>query len=69
VPVPVPRYGHEHAAVELQKTAVYGLTELYRDQVKGARLLANPGCYPTCSQVCGILHVYLVRCTHPMSTQ
>ncbi|KAG2454794.1 hypothetical protein HYH02_000629 [Chlamydomonas schloesseri] len=44
-------YGHEHAAVELQKEAVYGLTELYRDQVKSARLLANPGCYPTCSQL------------------
>ncbi len=45
------RYGHEHAAVDLQKTAVYGLTELYREQIKGARLLANPGCYPTCAQV------------------
>ncbi|KAJ9531841.1 hypothetical protein QJQ45_022048, partial [Haematococcus lacustris] len=44
-------YGHEHAAVELQKTAVYGLTELYREQIKGARLLANPGCYPTCAQL------------------
>lgn len=44
-------YGHEHAAVDLQKEAVYGLTELFRDQVKGARLLANPGCYPTCSQL------------------
>lgn len=30
---------------------MYGLTELAREQVKGARLLANPGCYPTCSQV------------------
>ncbi|GLC37433.1 hypothetical protein PLESTB_001586500 [Pleodorina starrii] len=44
-------YGHEHAAVELQKEAVYGLTEVYREQVKAARLLANPGCYPTCSQL------------------
>ncbi|GLI59561.1 hypothetical protein VaNZ11_001467 [Volvox africanus] len=44
-------YGHEHAAVELQKEAVYGLTEVYREQVKSARLLANPGCYPTCSQL------------------
>lgn len=49
--LPVCRYGHEHAAVELQKEAVYGLTEIYRDQVKTARLLANPGCYPTCSQL------------------
>ena len=29
--------------------AVYGLTELYRDQVKGTNLVANPGCYTTCS--------------------
>jgi len=45
------RYGNAHAAVELQKEAVYGLTELYREHVKTARLLANPGCYPTCAQV------------------
>ncbi|PNH05958.1 putative N-acetyl-gamma-glutamyl-phosphate reductase, chloroplastic [Tetrabaena socialis] len=44
-------YGHEHAALELQKEAVYGLTEIYRDEVRKARLLANPGCYPTCSQL------------------
>lgn len=42
-------YGHEHHAPELQKEAVYGITELYRNQVKAARLVANPGCYPTCS--------------------
>ncbi|MEW5313060.1 MAG: hypothetical protein WDW38_004654 [Sanguina aurantia] len=44
-------YGGEHAAVDLQKEAVYGLTELFREQVKTARLVANPGCYPTCSQL------------------
>jgi len=44
-------YGHEHVAVDLQKEAVYGLSEVYREQVKGARLLANPGCYPTCTQL------------------
>ena len=44
-------YGHEHQAPELQKQAVYGLTEFARDQVKGARLVANPGCYPTASQL------------------
>lgn len=42
-------YGHEHRAPALQKDAVYGLTEFYRDEVKAARLVANPGCYPTCS--------------------
>lgn len=40
-------YGHAHQAIELQKEAVYGLTELARAQVKKARLVANPGCYPT----------------------
>ncbi len=40
-------YGHAHQALELQKEAVYGLTEVARAQVKNARLVANPGCYPT----------------------
>lgn len=44
-------YGNDHAAPELQKQAVYGLTELKRDQVKTARLVANPGCYPTAAQL------------------
>jgi N-acetyl-gamma-glutamyl-phosphate reductase len=44
-------YGHEHAAVELQKEAVYGLTEVYRPQIKAARLVANPGCYTTCAEL------------------
>ncbi len=42
-------YGHAHQAAELQKEAVYGLVEVYRDTIKGARLVANPGCYTTCS--------------------
>lgn len=40
-------YKVKHEDPEAQ--AVYGLTELYRDQVKGAQLVANPGCYTTCS--------------------
>ena len=40
-------YGHPHQAVDLQKEAIYGLTELVRDELKNARLVANPGCYPT----------------------
>src|SRR6202161_177276 len=40
-------YGHEHRALELQREAVYGLTELYRRQIAEARLVACPGCYPT----------------------
>lgn len=44
-------YDHEHQAVELQKEAVYGLTEIFREEVRGARLIANPGCYPTSVQL------------------
>jgi N-acetyl-gamma-glutamyl-phosphate reductase len=40
-------YGGPHKALELQKEAVYGLTEHYRDAIKTARLVACPGCYPT----------------------
>jgi len=42
-------YGHEHRAPQLQKQAVYGLSEHARAEVSMARLVANPGCYPTCS--------------------
>jgi len=44
-------YGHEHKAPALQKEAVYGVTELAREAVKKARLVANPGCYPTAAQL------------------
>ena len=44
-------YGHEHHAPDLQKEAVYGLTEFKRDAVRKARLVANPGCYPTAAQL------------------
>jgi N-acetyl-gamma-glutamyl-phosphate reductase len=44
-------YGHEHHAVELQKEAVYGLVEVYREEIRKARLVANPGCYPTTSML------------------
>ena len=37
----------EHNAPELLKEAVYGLPELHRDEIRNARLVANPGCYPT----------------------
>jgi len=43
----LPWYGFTHPAPQLLKQAVYGLTELYRSQVASARLVANPGCYPT----------------------
>lgn len=42
-------YGIKHACPELIPEAVYGLCEINREQVKTARLVANPGCYPTCT--------------------
>jgi N-acetyl-gamma-glutamyl-phosphate reductase len=42
-------YGHEHRALEVQKEVAYGLTEFNRNGVRKARVVANPGCYPTCS--------------------
>ncbi len=44
-------YGHAHRALQLQTGAVYGLTELARDKVRTARIVANPGCYPTAAQL------------------
>jgi N-acetyl-gamma-glutamyl-phosphate reductase len=44
-------YGHPHAAPELQKQAVYGLTEIYRDKIRKARLVANPGCYTSSAEL------------------
>lgn len=40
-------YGFEHPAPAWLDKAVYGLPELFRDQVRGAALVANPGCFPT----------------------
>lgn len=40
-------YGMPHACPDLLAEAVYGVTELNRDAVRGARLVGNPGCYPT----------------------
>lgn len=40
-------YANDHSAPQLLKEAVYGLTEHYRDQIRDARLVACPGCYPT----------------------
>ncbi|MDP2719370.1 MAG: N-acetyl-gamma-glutamyl-phosphate reductase [Dehalococcoidia bacterium] len=39
-------YKAPHSSTDLLKQAVYGLTELYRDKIADARLVANPGCYP-----------------------
>ncbi len=42
-------YGLEHEGKDLLKEAVYGLCEINREKIKTARLIANPGCYTTCS--------------------
>lgn len=42
-------YGIEHKSPQFIGEAVYGLCEINREEVKKARLIANPGCYPTCS--------------------
>lgn len=43
-------YGKPHSAVEMQKEAVYGLTEFYREQIRGARLVAGTGCNAAAGQ-------------------
>lgn len=42
-------YGHAHKDHEGLSQAVYGMSELFREDIAGAKLVANPGCYPTCS--------------------
>ena len=42
-------YGIQHKSPQFIEEAVYGLCEINREDVKGARLVANPGCYTTCS--------------------
>ncbi len=44
-------YGQAHACPELLDEAVYGLPEVNRERIAGARLVANPGCYPTAVQL------------------
>ncbi|MDO5707391.1 MAG: N-acetyl-gamma-glutamyl-phosphate reductase [Andreesenia angusta] len=51
-------YATDHGSKDILKEAVYGLPELYREDIKKARIVANPGCYPTSS----ILSIYpLIR--------
>ncbi len=44
-------YGLEHTQSDLLASAVYGLSEINREQIKNANLVANPGCYPTAIQL------------------
>ncbi len=42
-------YGIKHSNIDIMKKAVFGLCELYEDRIKTAEIVANPGCYTTCS--------------------
>ena len=42
-------YGNEHTCAGILEEAVYGLPERYRDAIASARIVGNPGCYPTCA--------------------
>jgi N-acetyl-gamma-glutamyl-phosphate reductase len=42
-------YGVDHKHKDILRKAVYGLPELYKNKIKNAPLVANPGCYPTCA--------------------
>src|SRR5450759_663843 len=44
-------YNLKHAAPDLVEQAVYGLPEMSRNEIKSARLIANPGCYPSATQL------------------
>jgi N-acetyl-gamma-glutamyl-phosphate reductase len=59
-------YGQPHACPDLLKGAVYGLPEMNREQIRRARLVANPGCYPTAVQL-GFLPLLENRLVDPAS--
>ncbi len=61
-------YGFEHSRPDLLQKAVYGLTEFARERLRGARLIANPGCYPTSIliPIVPLLHAGLVADDQPI---
>jgi N-acetyl-gamma-glutamyl-phosphate reductase len=60
-------YGFEHTAPELLKEAVYGLPEVMSEQIRGARLVANPGCYATAA-VLPLIPLYNANAIDPECT-
>lgn len=42
-------YNIKHPNIALMKSAVYGLSEIHREQIKNSKIIANPGCYTTCA--------------------
>src|SRR5262245_37872296 len=59
-------YGHDHPAPDLLPKSVYGLPELYRQQIKDALLIASPGCYPT-SILLPSIPLVRAKLIHPQS--
>lgn len=57
-------YGMPHGCPELVAEAVYGLSEVNRDRIRSARLVANPGCFPTAIQL-GFLPLVQAGCIDP----
>ncbi len=57
-------YAHRHQHPDLLRTAVYGLPELHRESIRGAALVANPGCYPT-SAILGLAPLLAERLIDP----
>lgn len=55
-------YGLDHHAPELLPQAVYGMPEIHRAQIKNAKLIANPGCYPT-SVILGLAPIWRAGAT------
>ncbi len=57
-------YGEPHESPEYIEKAVYGLTELNREKIRGSRFVSNPGCYPTTVQLglAPLLRAGLIRC-------
>ncbi|MBF0503779.1 MAG: N-acetyl-gamma-glutamyl-phosphate reductase [Candidatus Omnitrophica bacterium] len=53
-------YGHKHSDKKNLSKAIYGLPELFRQKIKNAEFIANPGCYPTAA----ILGLAPLACTH-----
>lgn len=58
-------YGVNHPRIELNSLAIYGLCEIYREQIRNASIVANPGCYTTCA----ILPLYPLLKNKIISTQ
>jgi N-acetyl-gamma-glutamyl-phosphate reductase len=59
-------YQLEHACPDYLEQAVYGLSEVNREAIKDAKLVANPGCYPTAVQL-GLLPLLEAKCIDPQS--